>query len=300
MNHLMAKNNIYQGCGVAIITPFTPTGEVDFDTLTILADRLIEDGVSYLVVLGTTAETPTLSSGEKADVLRCVVDSCAGRVPIVVGAGGNDTQASIRAIENLDKNGVDAILSVVPYYNKPSQEGIYQHFSAIAAASELPLMLYNVPGRTGTNMTAETTLRLASEYPGQIVAIKEASGDLEQVTKLLAERPEGFHVISGDDAITLPMIALGADGVVSVIGNGYPGLISSMVKSALEGELVQARKLHYSLSPMMKTIFKEGNPAGIKAAMEIRGWCKNVLRLPLIPATETLYSEIAELDKILR
>lgn len=300
MNHLMAKNNIYQGCGVAIITPFTPTGEVDFDTLTILADRLIEDGVSYLVVLGTTAETPTLSSGEKADVLRCVVDSCAGRVPIVVGAGGNDTQASIRAIENLDKNGVDAILSVVPYYNKPSQEGIYQHFSAIAAASELPLMLYNVPGRTGTNMTAETTLRLASEYPGQIVAIKEASGDLEQVTKLLAERPEGFHVISGDDAITLPMIALGADGVVSVIGNGYPGLISSMVKSALEGELVQARKLHYSLSPMMKAIFKEGNPAGIKAAMEIRGWCKNVLRLPLIPATETLYSEIAELDKILR
>lgn len=285
---------------MAIITPFTPTGEVDFDTLTILADRLIEDGVSYLVVLGTTAETPTLSSGEKADVLRCVVDSCAGRVPIVVGAGGNDTQASIRAIENLDKNGVDAILSVVPYYNKPSQEGIYQHFSAIAAASELPLMLYNVPGRTGTNMTAETTLRLASEYPGQIVAIKEASGDLEQVTKLLAERPEGFHVISGDDAITLPMIALGADGVVSVIGNGYPGLISSMVKSALEGELVQARKLHYSLSPMMKTIFKEGNPAGIKAAMEIRGWCKNVLRLPLIPATETLYSEIAELDKILR
>lgn len=285
---------------MAIITPFTPTGEVDFDTLTILADRLIEDGVSYLVVLGTTAETPTLSSGEKADVLRCVVDSCAGRVPIVVGAGGNDTQASIRAIENLDKNGVDAILSVVPYYNKPSQEGIYQHFSAIAAASELPLMLYNVPGRTGTNMTAETTLRLASEYPGQIVAIKEASGDLEQVTKLLAERPEGFHVISGDDAITLPMIALGADGVVSVIGNGYPGLISSMVKSALEGELVQARKLHYSLSPMMKAIFKEGNPAGIKAAMEIRGWCKNVLRLPLIPATETLYSEIAELDKILR
>lgn len=300
MNHLMAENKIYQGTGVAIITPFTPTGEVDFDTLTILADQLIEDGVSYLVVLGTTAETPTLSSGEKADVLRCVVDSCAGRVPIVVGAGGNDTQASIRAIENLDKNGVDAILSVVPYYNKPSQEGIYQHFSAIAAASELPLMLYNVPGRTGTNMTAETTLRLASEYPGQIVAIKEASGDLEQVTKLLAERPEGFHVISGDDAITLPMIALGADGVVSVIGNGYPGLISSMVKSALEGELVQARKLHYSLSPMMKAIFKEGNPAGIKAAMEIRGWCKNVLRLPLIPATETLYSEIAELDKILR
>lgn len=300
MNHLMAENINYRGTGVAIITPFTPTGEVDFDTLTTLADRLIKDGVSYLVVLGTTAETPTLSSGEKTDVLRCVVDSCAGRVPIVVGAGGNDTQASIRAIADLDKSGVNAILSVVPYYNKPSQEGIYQHFSAIAAASELPLMLYNVPGRTGSNMTAETTLRLAVEYAGQIVAIKEASGDFEQVTRLLAERPEGFQVVSGDDAITLPMIAMGADGVVSVIGNGYPGLISSLVKSALEGDFEQARKLHFSLSPMMKAIFKEGNPAGIKAAMEIRGWCKNVLRLPLIPSTETLYMEIAELDKLLR
>jgi len=296
----MAKNMTYRGTGVAIITPFTPEGAVDYDTLILLTDRLIEHGINYLVVLGTTAETPTLSSSEKVNVVRCVVDSCAGRVPIIVGAGGNDTLASIQAIEDLDKNGIDAILSVVPYYNKPSQEGIYQHYSAIAAASELPLMLYNVPGRTGTNMTAETTLRLAVDYPGQILAIKEASGDLEQITRLLSDKPENFMVISGDDAITLPMIALGGDGVVSVIGNGYPGLISSLVNAALNGDLEGARKLHYSLSPMIKAIFKEGNPAGIKAAMEIRGWCKNVLRLPLIPATSSLFQEISQLDAVLR
>ena len=284
---------------MAVITPFTPEGAVDYDTLILLTDRLIKHGINYLVVLGTTAETPTLSSSEKVNVVRCMVDSCAGRVPIIVGAGGNDTLASIKAIEDLDKNGIDAILSVVPYYNKPSQEGIYQHYSAIAAASELPLMLYNVPGRTGTNMTAETTLRLAVDYPGKIVAIKEASGDLEQVTRLLSDRPENFMVISGDDAITLPMIALGGDGVVSVIGNGYPGLMSSLVNAALDGDLEGARKLHYSLSPMIKAIFKEGNPAGIKAAMEIRGWCKNVLRLPLIPATENLSQEISQLDALL-
>lgn len=291
---------IYKGTGVAIITPFTSDGEVDYDTLILLADRLIENGINYLVVLGTTAETPTLSSSEKKDVIRCVVDSCAGRVPIIVGAGGNDTLSSIRDIEHLDKNGIDAILSVVPYYNKPTQEGIYQHYSAIAAASELPLMLYNVPGRTGSNMSASTTLRLANDYPGQIIAIKEASGDLDQLTSLLAERPEGFYVISGDDAITLPMIAMGGDGVVSVIGNGYPDKISSLVNAALKGDYGDARNLHYSLSPMIRAIFKEGNPAGIKAAMEIRGWCENVLRLPLVPATDKLFQEIRQLDALLR
>ncbi|MDX2431889.1 MAG: 4-hydroxy-tetrahydrodipicolinate synthase [Bacteroides sp.] len=291
---------IYKGTGVAIITPFTSGGEVDYDTLILLTDRLIENGINYLVVLGTTAETPTLSSSEKKDVIRCVVDSCAGRVPIIVGAGGNDTLSSIRAIDQLDKNGIDAILSVVPYYNKPTQEGIYQHYSAIAAASELPLMLYNVPGRTGTNMSASTTLRLANDYPGHIIAIKEASGDLDQLTSLLSERPEGFHVISGDDAITLPLIAMGGDGVVSVIGNGYPDKISSLVNAALKGDYEGARNLHYSLSPMIRAIFKEGNPAGIKAAMEIRGWCENVLRLPLVPATDKLFQEIRQLDAVLR
>ncbi len=292
----MNKNIKYRGTGVAMITPFNPTGTVDYNTLILLTDRLIENGINYLVVLGTTAETPTLSASEKADVIRCVVDSCASRVPIVVGAGGNDTLSAIEAIEKLDKNGIDAILSVVPYYNKPNQEGIYQHYSAIAAASDLPLMLYNVPGRTGMNMTAETTLRLATEYPGHIVAIKEASGDLDQITRLLMDRPDGFQVISGDDAVTLPLIALGGDGLVSVIGNGYPGLISALVNAALDGDYETARGLHYSLSPMIKAIFKEGNPAGIKAAMEIRGLCKNVLRLPLVPATESLCREIRHLD----
>lgn len=300
MKHPMTNNMKYRGTGVAVITPFTPSGAVDFDTLTILSDKLIEQGITYLVVLGTTAETPTLSPSEKADVVRCVVDSNAGRVPIVLGAGGNDTLASIRSIEALDKKGIDAILSVVPYYNKPGQEGIYQHFSAIAAASELPLMLYNVPGRTGSNMSAETTLRLANDYPEQVVAIKEASGDMEQITRLVSDRPAGFHVISGDDAMTLPMIAMGGNGVVSVIGNAYPGLMSSMVHAALEGDYETARKLHYSLSPMITAIFKEGNPSGIKAAMEMRGWCKNVLRLPLIPATDNLCQEIRQIDALLR
>ena len=283
-----------------MITPFFPTGAVDYDTLVLLTDRLIEGGINYLVVLGTTAETPTLSASEKRDVVRCVVDACGGRVPIIVGAGGNDTLSSIDAIKNMDLTGIDAILSVVPYYNKPTQEGIYQHYSAIAAASLLPLMLYNVPGRTGSNMSAETTLRLANDYPGQILAIKEASGDLEQITRLLSERPEGFLVISGDDAITLPMIALGGDGVVSVIGNSYPELISSLVNSAINGDYESARKLHFSLSPMIKAIFKEGNPAGIKAAMELRGWSKNILRLPLVPVTSMLNKEISQLDATLR
>lgn len=283
-----------------MITPFTPSGEVDHKNLRLNADRLIKNGIDYLVVLGTTAETPTLSSAEKSDVVRSVIDSAAGRVAIVVGAGGNDTGASIRAIENLDKEGVDAILSVVPYYNKPSQEGIYQHFSAIAAASDLPLMLYNVPGRTGSNMNSGTTLRLASDYPEQIVAIKEASGNFEQVTDILANRPENFLVISGDDAITLPMMAMGGDGVVSVIGNGYPEMISGLVSAIFEDNFEEAKKLHYSMAPMIKAIFQEGNPAGIKAAMEIRGWCKNVLRLPLIPATSKLYEDIRLLDATLR
>ncbi len=296
----MTKNMTYKGTGVAMITPFNSNGAVDFDALALLSDRLIENGINYLVVLGTTAETPTLSASEKEDVIRCVVDSCAGRVPIIVGAGGNDTLSSIRAIDQLDKTGINAILSVVPYYNKPNQEGIYQHYSAIAAASDLPLMLYNVPGRTGINMIASTTLRLANDYPDQIIAIKEASGDLDQLTRLLSERPEGFQVISGDDAITLPLIAMGGDGVVSVIGNGYPDKISALVNAALKGDYEKARNLHYSLSPMIRAIFKEGNPAGIKAAMEIRGWCENVLRLPLVPATETLNQEIRHLDAGLR
>lgn len=297
---MIKKNKInYRGTGVALITPFTPSGAVDIDALTLLTERLIKNGINYLVVLGTTAETPTLSAGEKEDIVRCVVETNAGRLPIILGAGGNDTRSSIDSIRTLNLTGIDAILSVVPYYNKPTQEGIYQHFSAIAVASELPLMLYNVPGRTGSNMSAETTLRLAVEQADKILGIKEASGDLEQVTKLLSDRPEDFLVISGDDALTLPLMALGGDGVVSVIGNGYPGMISSLVNAALKGNFETSRKLHYRLSPMIKAIFKEGNPAGIKAAMDIHNYCDNVLRLPLVPATDMLSIEIKQLDSTL-
>ncbi len=282
-----------------MVTPFFHGGEVDFNALEQLTERLISNSVNYLVVLGTTAETPTLSASEKQDVVRCVVQSGGGRVPVVAGAGGNDTRAVIQGIKEMDRNGVDAILSVVPYYSKPTQEGIYQHFSAVAASSDLPIMLYNVPGRTGMNMSANTVIRLAMDFPDQVVALKEASGDFQQISDILRDKPPGFQVVSGDDAITLPMISLGAGGVVSVIGNGYPALFSTMVAAALGGACEKARELHHLLTPMIKAIFKEGNPAGIKACMEIQGWIANVLRLPLVPASQSLYLEIRELDRLL-
>ncbi len=278
-----------------MITPFNQEGEVDYGKLGQHADRLIRNGISYLVVLGTTAETPTLSSREKTEVIAEVVKSCGSRIPVIAGAGGNDTRGVVEGIRNMDTSGVDGLLTVAPYYNKPSQEGLYQHFSAIAAVSEIPLMLYNVPGRTGSNIAAETTLRLAHDFPGRIVSIKEASGDLDQVTEILRDRPEGFSLVSGDDAISLPLIACGGEGLVSVIGNAYPAMTSTMVAAALDGVVEKSRELHYRLYPMMKAIFREGNPAGVKAAMEIRGWIENVLRLPLIPVTERLYGEISRL-----
>jgi 4-hydroxy-tetrahydrodipicolinate synthase len=296
----MTKQTQYTGTGVAMITPFLQNGEIDFDNLTIHTDRLINSGINYLVVLGTTAETPTLSQDEKNDVVKCVVNACGGRVPIIVGAGGNDTRGVIEGLKTMDRTGIDAILSVVPYYNKPVQEGVYQHFSAVAAASDLPIMLYNVPGRTGTNMTADTVLRLATDYPDVIMAVKEASGSFEQLTDILRDKPAEFLVVSGDDAISLPMISMGGSGVVSVIGNGYPTLFSTMVAAALNGDFDKAREIHLRMSPMMKSIFKEGNPSGIKASMEIQGWIENVLRLPLVPASRTLYQEITELDRLLK
>ncbi len=280
-----------------MITPFSQNGEIDFDTLALHTDRLIKNGINYLVALGTTAETPTLSAGEKSDVVRCVVEANGGRVPVIVGASGNDTRASVESITKMDLNGIDGLLCVAPYYNKPSQEGMYQHFAAIGAVARVPVMLYNVPGRTGSNISSETTLRLAGDFQGTIVAVKEASGNFEQIMEIIRDRPEGFLVVSGDDSITLPMIAAGGDGVVSVLGNAYPALTSTMVAAALENALEKARELHYRLLPMMKAIFKEGNPAGVKASMEIQGWIGNVLRLPLIPATKKLYEEIAQLDR---
>lgn len=296
----MAISDQYRGTGVAMITPFKQNGEIDFNSLSTLTDTLINNGINYLVVLGTTAETPTLSTKEKADVVSCVVAACGGRVPIMVGAGGNDTRAVVELVKSMKIPGVDSLLSVTPYYNKPSQEGIYQHFAAIAAVTELPVILYNVPGRTSSNMTSNTMLRLAHDFLGTIVAVKEASGDFEQLMEVFGERPDNFLVVSGDDSITLPMISAGGDGVISVIGNAYPSLMSTMADAALSGDYEKAREIHYKLFPMMKAIFKEGNPAGVKASMEIQGWIKNVLRLPLIGATNTLYQEITELDRQLR
>jgi len=295
----MALANQFKGTGVAMVTPFKQNGDIDFENLSLLTDKLITQGINSLVVLGTTAETPTLSVKEKSDVIQCVVEASGKRVAIMVGAGGNDTRSTVELVKSMKQPGVDGILSVSPYYNKPSQEGIYQHFSAIAAVSDLPVMLYNVPGRTGSNMTSKTILRLAHDFQGTIVAVKEASGDFEQLMEIIRDRPEGFLVVSGDDSITLPMIAIGGDGVVSVIGNAYPEQMSALVNAALDGSYPKAREIHYSLFPMMKAIFKEGNPAGVKAAMEVQGWIENVLRLPLIPATASLYEEIAGLDSAL-
>lgn len=296
----MSPMPAFSGTGVAMITPFQSDGEVDEKVLASLTEKLISQGIHYLVVLGTTAETPVLSKTEKEQVVRCVVDTCGGRVPVVMGAGGNDTRSVVEHIKTMDLNGISGLLMVTPYYNKPSQEGMYQHFAAVSTVAECPVMLYNVPGRTGANLTAETTLRLAHDFQGSIVAIKEASGNFDQVMEIIRNRPEGFSVVSGDDAITLQMIAVGGDGVVSVIGNAYPALLSTMVSAALDGAFGKARELHYKLLPMMRAIFKEGNPTGVKAAMEIQGIINNVLRLPLIPATEKLYTEIRELDMALR
>ena len=296
----MAISDQYRGTGVAMITPFKQNGEIDFSSLSVLTDKLINNGINYLVVLGTTAETPTLSPKEKADIVSCVIAACGGRVPIMVGAGGNDTRSVVELVKSMKIPGVDSLLSVSPYYNKPTQEGIYQHFAAIAAVTELPVMLYNVPGRTSSNMTSNTMLRLAHDFVGTIVAVKEASGNFEQLMEVLRDRPDNFLVVSGDDSITLPMISAGGDGVVSVIGNAYPALMSKMAGAALSGDYDKAREVHYRLFPMMKAIFKEGNPAGVKASMEIQGWIENVLRLPLIGATSSLYQEITELDRQLQ
>lgn len=296
----MTETNLFRGTGVAMITPFQQDGEIDFDRLMIHADRLIDQGISYLVVLGTTAETPTLTAREKADVIRCIIEACGHRVPVMLGVGGNDTRSVIETIKKTDTSDIQGFLSVSPYYNKPSQEGIYQHYAAIASVCDLPVMLYNVPGRTGSNISAETTLRLASDFGETIIGIKEASGNFDQVMEIIRQGPEGFLVVSGDDALILPMIAAGGDGAISVIGNAYPALTSLLVAAALDASYLKARELHYKLFPMMKAIFKEGNPAGIKAAMEIQGWIDNVLRLPLIPVTSALYKEIAGLNRELQ
>lgn len=282
-----------------MVTPFRKDGEVDYESLGKHTDRLINNGINYLVVLGTTAETPTLSRAEKNDIVKCVIEAGGARVPVIVGAGGNNTRELVDSIRSMDLKGIDGLLTVVPYYNKPTQAGMYEHFSALAEIAEVPLMLYNVPGRTGSNISADTVLSLANDFNGTIVAVKEASGNFEQVMDIIHYKPDDFLVVSGDDSITLPLIGSGGDGVVSVIGNAYPGMFSSLVSAALEGSFDKAGELHYRLFSMMKAIFKEGNPTGVKAAMEIQGWIEGVVRLPLVSASQNLYQEIKALDALI-
>ena len=283
--NLYMMQNIFKGLGVALVTPFKADGSVDFDALRRLLDYQLSNGVDFLCVLGTTAETPCLSAEEKVKVKNIVVEKVQGRVPILLGCGGNNTAAVVESLKNDDFTGVDGILSVCPYYNKPSQEGLYQHFKAIANATELPVVLYNVPGRVGVNMTAETTLRLANDCPN-IVAIKEASGNFAQIDDIIKNKPSHFDVISGDDGITFPLITLGAVGVISVIGNALPKEFSRMVRLALNGDYKNALEIHHKFTELFGLLFVDGNPAGVKAMLNIMGLIENQLRLPLVPAPQ--------------
>jgi len=274
-----------RGMGVALVTPFNEDGSVDYEALIRLVDYQLQNGTDFLCVLGTTAETPTLSKEEKEKVKRMVIERVNGRIPILLGVGSNNTQAVVESVKNDDMTGVDALLVVVPYYNKPSQEGIYQHYKAVAEATDLPIVLYNVPGRTGVNMTSETTLRLARDFEN-IVAIKEASGNITQMDEIIKNKPEGFDVISGDDGITYPLIALGAVGVISVLGNAFPAEFSRMVRLAMQGNYAQAQVIHHRFTEMYSLLFVDGNPAGVKAMLSMMGMMKNTLRLPLVPARE--------------
>lgn len=288
--------NIFKGLGVALVTPFKADGSVDYDALRRLLDYQLSNGVDFLCVLGTTAETPCLSAEEKVKVKNIVVEKVQGRVPILLGCGGNNTAAVVESLKNDDFTGVDGILSVCPYYNKPSQEGLYQHFKEIANATDLPVVLYNVPGRVGVNMTAETTLRLANDCPN-IVAIKEASGNFAQIDDIIKNKPSHFDVISGDDGITFPLITLGAVGVISVIGNALPKEFSRMVRLALNGDYKNALEIHHKFTELFGLLFVDGNPAGVKAMLNIMGLIENQLRLPLVPARITTLGEISAIVK---
>ena len=294
--NLYMMQNIFKGLGVALVTPFKADGSVDYDALRRLLDYQLSNGVDFLCVLGTTAETPCLSAEEKTKVKNIVVEKVQGRVPILLGCGGNNTVAVVESLKNDDFTGVDGILSVCPYYNKPSQEGLYQHFKAIANATELPVVLYNVPGRVGVNMTAETTLRLANDCPN-IVAIKEASGNFAQIDDIIKNKPSHFDVISGDDGITFPLITLGAVGVISVIGNALPKEFSRMVRLALNGDYKNALEIHHKFTELFGLLFVDGNPAGVKAMLNIMGLIENQLRLPLVPARITTLGEISAIVK---
>ncbi|MDR3061237.1 MAG: 4-hydroxy-tetrahydrodipicolinate synthase [Dysgonamonadaceae bacterium] len=288
----MAQINL-KGMGVALITPFKEDESVDYTALSRLVDFQLQNGTDYLVVLGTTAETPTLTPEEQSKIIELVVSKVRGQIPVVLGAGGNNTRAVVEKLKNDDFTGIDAVLSVVPYYNKPSQEGIYQHYKAIAEATRLPVILYNVPGRTGVNMTAETTLRLARDF-GNVAGVKEASGNITQMDDIIKNKPKNFDVISGDDGITFPLITLGAVGVISVIGNAFPKEFSRMVRLALAGDYGNALTIHHRFTELFELLFVDGNPAGVKSMLNMMGYIENKLRLPLIPTRITTYEKIRE------
>lgn len=288
----MAEINL-KGMGVALITPFKEDESVDYEALSRLVDYLIQNGTDYLVVLGTTAETPTLTEDEKKNIIELVKTKVNGRIPLVLGVGGNCTKAVVDKLKSDNFDGIDAILSVVPYYNKPSQEGIYQHYKAISEATKLPIVLYNVPGRTGVNMTAETTLRIAREFKN-VVAVKEASGNVTQMDDIIKNKPANFSVISGDDGITYPLITLGAVGVISVIGNAFPKEFSRMVRLGLAGDFNSARTIHHSFTELFSLLFVDGNPAGVKSMLNMMGFIENKLRLPLVPTRITTFEKIRD------
>jgi 4-hydroxy-tetrahydrodipicolinate synthase len=290
-------NNEFLGSGVALVTPFDASMQVDFDALKRLVEFQVDNGTDFLVVQGTTGESPTLSMTEKQAVLATVLEVNDGRLSVVYGLGGNNT-ANIAELLEAGLDEVDGILSVTPYYNKPTQQGLLAHYRILADSTDLPIILYNVPGRTGTNLSAETTLEL-SEI-NNIVAVKEASGNMEQIMQIIKHRPEGFGVLSGDDNLTLPLIAAGADGVISVVANAFPALFSSMVHNALEGKFELARKAHYALFDITKMLFEQGNPGGVKAALAHLEIMEDFMRLPLYPISEELKQRIEkEVDRIL-
>ena len=292
-------HNVFKGLGIALVTPFNQDGAVDYTALNRLLDYQVDNGADFFCILATTGETPTLTADEKKRIKDMVVQKVGGKMPILVGCGGNNTAAVVEELTTGDYHDVDGSLSVCPYYKKPSQEGLYQHFKAIANATKLPVVLYNVPGRTGVNLSAETTVRLARDCEN-MVALKEARGSVEQVDEILKNAPRGFDVISGDDALTYPMVACGAVGVISVIGNALPREFSKMIRLEKKGEFEGALKIHHRFTDLFSLLFVDGNPAGVKAMLHQMGYIENVLRLPLVPTRLTTHQRISEILKELK
>lgn len=291
--------NIFKGLGIALVTPFKTDGSIDYVALKRLIEYQTDNGSDFLCILGTTSESPCLDQEERAEIKRFVVEVNQGRLPVLMGCGGNNTKAVVKELQSFDLRGVDGILSVCPYYNKPSQEGLYRHFKMIADNCPLPVVLYNVPGRTGINLKSETTVRLANDCRN-IVAVKEAGGSLEQVDEIIKNKPSHFDVLSGDDALTFPMIASGAAGVISVIGNALPREFSRMIRLEFNGEYEPARKIHHRFTELYSLLFVDGNPAGVKALLHEMGFIENELRLPLVPTRVATVQKMAAILQEMR